>query len=617
MNEAQPGTVEAQLQHLQERVGALESALRLSGIALTGTDRQPIPPRPPSVDEPILPAPPPPLLPATPIFNSHPAPRQNASLENRIGSQWFNRIGIVALLIGVSWFLKLAFDNHWIGPLGRIVIGLLAGAALIAWSERFRRKGFPAFSYSLKAVGSGTLYLSLWAAFSVYHLLPSSIAFAAMIAITAFNGYMAWHGDAELLALYAIVGGLSTPLLVSTGQNHEVALFTYLLLLDLAVLILVTLKPWSRLLFSAFTGTAIYVAGWYFTFYDDAEFARTALFLTAFFLLFAFAPRLIRLAPGSKGDTGWDILALGLLPVANAALVFLTFYDMLERRQTPWAEPWFAVLLAAFYLLLLKLPSAGPFRPNTALSESFELTSTVVFLSLAIPLKTHGRWLTAGWLVEAAALLWVAQRTHLRLLRFLALLSLTLGLYALVTINPPAITTPILNQRFATWCIAIAVAVFAAWITHTASQTESQAEKDEPASWSSLTPLFIVLTNLLILAAISLEIHGYWWSIRWRGNFALFHDFRMYAQFTYSAFFMLYGALLLTAGFLRHSAFLRWQALILLSVAIGKVFLADTSTLSQGYRILSFLALGVLLLAVSFVYQRDWLHLRAPGHDTA
>ena len=64
------------------------------------------------------------------------------------------------------------------------------------------------------------------------------------------------------------------------------------------------------------------------------------------------------------------------------------------------------------------------------------------------------------------------------------------------------------------------------------------------------------------------------------------------------------------AGFWRRSAFLRWQALLLLAVSIGKVFLVDVSELSQGYRILSFLGLGALLLGVSFVYQRDWLNLR-------
>src|SRR6478672_1895042 len=112
--------------------------------------------------------------------------REERSLENRVGSQWLNRVGIIAVLIGVALFLKFAFDNHWVGPAGRVLIGLVSGAALIAWSERFRSKGYLAFSYSLKAVGSGVLYLSLWAAFSMYHLIPSGVAFAGMVVVTAF-----------------------------------------------------------------------------------------------------------------------------------------------------------------------------------------------------------------------------------------------------------------------------------------------------------------------------------------------------------------------------------------------------------------------------------------------
>ena len=94
------------------------------------------------------------------------------SLERRIGSQWLNRVGVVAVLIGVSYFLKLAFDNGWIGPGLRVLIGCLAGVGLCWWSERFRRPNSLAFSHSLKAVGVGVLYLSLWASFQLYHLLP-------------------------------------------------------------------------------------------------------------------------------------------------------------------------------------------------------------------------------------------------------------------------------------------------------------------------------------------------------------------------------------------------------------------------------------------------------------
>jgi uncharacterized membrane protein len=126
--------------------------------------------------------------------------------------------------------------------------------------------------------------------------------------------------------------------------------------------------------------------------------------------------------------------------------------------------------------------------------------------------------------------------------------------------------------------------------------------------------------NALILLAVGWEIHAYWWNLHWHlgstGEWTLMHDYRMYAQFTYSAFFMLFGATLLTLGFWRRVAFLRWQALVLLAASIGKVFTVDVSALSQGYRILSFLGLGALLLGVSFVYQRDWLSLRKAENKT-
>jgi len=216
------GSLEAQVGELRLRVRRLEETLVRHGIALQEARPQPqaedaadaqaaaLPQPPAGMDRKPAPAPA-----GTPVaasrfgYSAHLAATDAHSLESRIGSHWFNRIGIVAMLIGMAWFLKWAMDNQWIGPSGRVLIGLVAGAAFIAWSERFRGRGYVFFSYSLKAVGSGALYLSLWAAFSLYHLMPAGAAFAAMILVTAFNGFIAWAQDAELLALYAIAGGIA------------------------------------------------------------------------------------------------------------------------------------------------------------------------------------------------------------------------------------------------------------------------------------------------------------------------------------------------------------------------------------------------------------------------
>ena len=618
MDPFQPGSVEEQVAQLRHRVLRLERLLQAHGLLEKPEPaQQPAqvsPSEPPTIAAPQPPAPP---FPARPIeaprfAQTEPAPQRDAqSIESRIGSQWFNRIGILAVLIGMAWFVKLAIDNHWIGPLGRVLIGLLAGAGLIAWSERFRTRGYVAFAYSLKATGSGILYISLWAAFSLYHLVPASVAFMAMIAVTAFNGFLAWVQEAELLALYAIAGGLVAPVLVSTGENHEITLFSYLLMLDVAVLLLVALRPWSRLLFGAFVGTVVFVTGWWFTFYSHAQIGRTAFFLTCFFLIFAFAPRLVRLnfKPGGSLSE-WDHLAIVLLPVANAGLGFLAFYSLFDTETADWARPWLAVAFAAFYLLLVRLPGGAALHEVPPVLSSLHLSAAVVFLTIAIPLKAHGRWLTIGWLVEGAALLWASRRVGSSLLRVLALLSLILGLAAAVSVNPDASTVPFVNQRFGTHLVAIAVFAFVAWLAGQAPADEDPAAQ---LTWPSIAIAAVLLINALTLLAVSWEIHSFWWYRSWHGDTALLGDYHMYAHFTYSAFFMAFGAVLLVLGFWRHSALLRWQGLLLLAIAIGKVFLVDISALSQGFRIISFLGLGALLLAVSFVYQRDWLNLRSAG----
>jgi uncharacterized membrane protein len=631
MDPESSGSLEEQVGELRSRVRRLEEALQRRGVVLPGIESAPsaaqapaataVPPGPSPAFAPgvLPPTPAPPIAPPSFGFRGPASPVDDRSLESRIGSQWFNRIGILAILIAVAWFLKLAFDNHWIGPLGRVLIGLVAGAGLIAWSERFRSHGFAAFSYSLKAVGSGILYLSLWAAFSYFHLIPASVAFVAMILVTAFNGFMAWVQDSELLALYAIVGGFSTPILVSTGQNHEVTLFSYVLLLDLAVFALVLLRPWSRLLFAAFAGTVLMFCGWWFGYYSHAQSVRTGFFLACFFLIFACAPRLVRVELEDEARlAGWDALAMVLMPIASAALGFIGFYAIFDVPATDWAGPWLAVAFAGFYLFLLRLPARGVVRSSPAVLSALHLTTAVVFLTIAIPLKAEGRWLTIGWLAEGAALLWVASRVRSGLLRVLSLLCLAIGLVALLTVNPLASTTPLFNQRFGTYFFAIAVLVFVGWVAQNA-RVEEDTDYSHP--WPSLAAGAVLAVNALILLAISLEIHAYWWNLRWRtGDWQHYREIHIYTQFTYSAWFMLFGAILLSVGFWRRSAFLRWQALLLLAVSIAKVFLVDVSELSQGYRILSFLGLGALLLGVSFVYQRDWLNLRGPeasSHDPA
>jgi uncharacterized membrane protein len=600
------------LAELTNRVYRIERRLGIEpGPEVDATAAGPAQPAPPKgatanvVSEKPAPAIPPyPYIPP-PVERTFKA-KADADLESRIGSHWLNRIGIAAVLIGISYFLKFAFDNNWIGPAGRVTIGLLAGIAVVVWSERFRAKGYQAFSYSLKAVGIGALYLSLWAAFQVYSLIPSGAAFVMMLAVTSATAAMAWAQDAQLLAAFALTGGFATPVLLSTGQNREMALFSYVALLDLGTLFLVAFKPWRRLLVMSYAGTLLLYLGWYSSFYTRNQLDLTLTFATLFFAIFAIAP-LVTLQPDSEAALLASLPAI--LAFVNAVVYFLQAYAMIQEVDQTYMA-WFALALAAVYIFLSRQVHTRKITPGaTQVLHYLHLAVALGFITVAIPIRLNAHWITIGWFVEAGVLLWVGSRIESELLNVFALAALALGVARLLLIDDFGTTQLIFNMRMATYTVAVAVLGAVAWY---ASRRTDEAGRTVAAA-------AIIALNFLALIALSHEVADYYarqlaevprpyrqWN---RANVVEWRRVQIERDFTYSALWMAYGAMLMVIGFFRRSAFVRWQALVLIAVTIVKVFLYDVSQLDREYRIVSFIVLGVLLLAISFVYQRDWLQL--------
>ena len=561
---------------------------------------------PPETSRPApVPLPPVPQIPPRPDAG---ALAEEPDLESRIGSHWLNRIGIAAVLIGVSYFLKYAFDNNWIGPGGRVTIGLLAGIVVVVWSERFRTGGYQLFSYSLKAVGIGVMYLSLWAAFHVYGLIPSGIAFTAMLAVTASTAVLAIAQNAEILAAFALTGGFSTPLLLSTGQNRELELFSYIALLDMAAVVMVARKPWRRLLVLSYLGTLMLYIGWYAEFYNRGQLNLTVAFATLFFVIFAVAPLVARQPEGEAAPFAAIPLFLAFV---NAGVYFLQVYVIFEEIDKH-AMAWFALALAAVYIFLSRQAREYyPDKDNVQRLHYLHLALAIGFITIAIPIRLDGHWITIGWLVEAAVLLWLSDRIRSSFLSVFAVGALVLGVLRLLAVDNFNATTLIFNARLGTYAIALAVLAGMAWY---GIRRNDQLGRQGAA-------VAIVALNLLALVALSHEVADYYarqmaaaTPIHNAGRYRPYDTYdtrtiQIAEDFTYSALGMAYGAMLMIVGFWRRSSLVRWQALVLIAATIAKVFIYDVSQLDRGYRIVSFIVLGVLLLAISFVYQRDWLQL--------
>jgi uncharacterized membrane protein len=209
----------------------------------------------------------PPPTPIAKLFEEPPAPQpieqpKKPALETKVGLTVVNRIGVITLVLGVAFFFKWAVDNDWIGPAGRVILGVLAGFAALAIADLLWRKGQKIFAQGVTGTGIAILYLSMYAAFAFYHLIPQGLAFVCMFAATAMAVVLALRYGAQAIAALGFFGGYITPILLSTGEDHPWFLFTYILLLSGGAVALTKWRGWRAIEILSFAATAFLYGAW-------------------------------------------------------------------------------------------------------------------------------------------------------------------------------------------------------------------------------------------------------------------------------------------------------------------------------------------------------------------
>jgi len=84
-------------------------------------------------------------------------------------------------------------------------------------------------------------------------------------------------------------------------------------------------------------------------------------------------------------------------------------------------------------------------------------------------------------------------------------------------------------------------------------------------------------------------------------------------QYTYSIAWLMFGVVLLGIGILFNSERARLASAAVIALTIGKAFLIDVWTLVGVYRALSFMGLGVVLIAIAWLYQRVLYRRQRPS----
>lgn len=350
------------------------------------------------------------------------------------------KVGIVIVFFGVAFLLKYAAERGLV-PIEYRLMSTAAGALVLlgaGWRLRHSRREY---AVVLQGGAVGVLYLTIFAAFRLYGLLPASLTFGLLLMVVTFSGVLAVGQRAMSLAVLGTSGGFLAPILASTGGGSHVALFSYYAVLNVGVLGIAWFQTWRFLNWLAFVFTFGIGFVWGQEYYQPAFFATTEPFLVFFFLLFLAVAVLVahRQPPQLRGYID------GSLVFGTPAIAF--GMQSVLVRDIPFGRAYSAIALSALYLAIARAISRRDhaLRP---LTEAF-LALAVVFLILAVPLAFDGHATAAAWALEGTGLVWLGVRQERRLARLVgAALLLGAGIAFGVMSTPSVSTLPVLNTQF-------------------------------------------------------------------------------------------------------------------------------------------------------------------------
>ena len=349
----------------------------------------------------------------------------NPDLEKFIGENLINKIGILILVLGISFFVKYAIDKEWINETARVGIGILAGSLVMGVAHKLR-KNYKAFSSVMVAGAISIFYFTIAIAFHDYHLFSQTVAFVIMVVITAFSTFVSVNYDRQELAVLSLIGGFAVPFMVSTGAGNYIVLFTYIAILNIGILGIAYYKKWNLVSILSFVFSYLLLSSWYYKelYADKLPHQGAFAFATLYYFIFSIVVvmnNVRRKGAFSKIDY--------FMIIANTFVYFGLGMGILHNWGIEF-KGLFTLSLAIYNLIYA-----------TFLFKKFGLDKNAVYLliglvlmfvTLTIPIQFDGNQITLFWAAEAVLLFWLSQKSKISLFKLGAMVVQFLSIISLI-----------------------------------------------------------------------------------------------------------------------------------------------------------------------------------------
>lgn len=383
-------------------------------------------------------------------------------LERLVGTKLLGKLGAVLVLVGVAFLLKLLYDHGWIGPAGRVGIGLGAGLVILAFGELRARRFHEHLAQAVSSIGIGTLFLTTFLSYKLYDFGTQTSTFLLLAWLAAFTVALSVLRGSRGLALLGLLCAHAVPGLLASGQDRGEELFAYLGLLSLGGIVLRWCKPWWEVTPVGFVLCAAYFGAWHGQYFTEDRISLSCVAsagILALFSLAAVAQGLRRRSPAHLADTLVIVVAhcFGILGCWTA-LIGPTGH--VERL---WA---FGFLLAG--LALFDLGLVWALRWRRVFLEP--MASTLLILAAAcvaviIPAILRSEGAVIGWALLGALLADVGSRSRRPACAAAGVLCVLLAIGAglLAGVRHTGLYSPILNGVFLAWASVGVAALFSGW----------------------------------------------------------------------------------------------------------------------------------------------------------